>query len=131
VEPQVTPAETPAPPPRSRLLCATFAGLGFLVLIVGTTYFAMLVLGVRYGGQEPRATAYYELGKFLSGGLQWYKDARVYGGVALLSALISLLFGVSPLARITIPVAGICYVVLVFYGKPLGLLIRSWALKEG
>lgn len=117
-------------PQRSRACCAAFAALGFLVLIVGVTYFAMLVLGVRYGGQELRATAYYELGQFLSGGLEWYKDARVYGGVSLLCALVSLLFGMSPLARITIPVAGACYVVLVFYGKQLGDLIESWALRK-
>ena len=116
-------------PSRTRALCATFAGLGFVVLIVGVTYFAMLVLGVRYGGDEPRATAYYELGRFLYGGLDWYKDARVYGGVSLLCALVSLLFGVSPLARITIPVAGACYVGLVFYGEPLGRLIEGWAMR--
>ncbi len=113
--------------PRSRALCTAFAGFGFLLLIVGVTYFAMLVLSVHYGGQEARATAYYELGQFLSGGLEWYKDARVYGAVALLSALVSLLFGVIPLARMTIPVAGICYVVLVIYDEQVGKLIESWA----
>jgi hypothetical protein len=123
VEPEVNPR-------RGRAPCTAFAALGFLVLIVGITYFAMLVLGVRYGGQEVRATAYYELGQFLSGGLEWYKDARVYGGVSLLCALVSLLFGMSPLARITIPVAGACYVLLVFYGKELGEVIESWAMSR-
>ena len=94
--------------PRSRACCTALAAFGFVLLIVGVTYFAMLVLSVRYGGQGERASAYYELGKFLTGGLEWYKDARVYGAVALLSALVSLLFGVSPLARITLPVAGAC-----------------------
>jgi hypothetical protein len=120
VEPAVT-------PPRSRALCTAFAGLGFLVLIVGITYFAMLVLSVRYGAPEPRAAAYVELGQFLSGQLEWYRNARVYGSLALVSALVSLLFGVSPLARITIPVAGGCYVVLFVFGDKVGALIESWA----
>ncbi len=113
--------------PRSRTVCTAFAGSGFLIMIVGITYFAMLVLSVHYGGQEARATAYYELGQFLGGGLEWYKDARVYGGLALFCALASLLFGVSPLARITLPVAGGCYVLLVFWGERVGVLIESWA----
>ena len=114
-------------PPRSRALCTAFAGLGFLVLIVGITYFAMLVLSVRYGGPEPRAAAYVELGQFLSGQLEWYRNARVYGSLALVSALVSLLFGVSPLARITVPIAGGCYVVLFVFGDKAGALIESWA----
>jgi len=47
--------------------------------------------------------------------------------VSLLCALGSLLFGVSPLARITIPVAGASYVLLVFYGTEVGGLIEGWA----
>jgi hypothetical protein len=114
-------------PPRSRALCASFAGLGFLLMIVGVTYFAMLVLSVRYGDQGTRAAAYYELGQFLTGEMEWYRDARVYGAMSLVAALTSLLFGVSPLARITIPVAGACYVVLVFLGGTVGRMIESWA----
>ncbi len=125
-------------PPRSRTLCTAAAGFGFVVLIVGITYFAMLVLSVRYGATESRAAAYVELGQFLSGQrlsdkrydtreLEWYRNARVYGSLALLSALVSLLFGVSPLARITIPVAGACYVVLFVFGEKVGALIEGWA----
>ena len=116
--------------PRSRACCTALAAFGFVLLIVGVTYFAMLVLSVHYGGQGERAAAYYELGQFLTGGLEWYKDARVYGAVALLSALVSLLFGVSPLARITLPVAGACYVLLIFFDDPIRRLIESWA-KSG
>ena len=126
MEPEVT-----APQPRSRGLCTLLAGIGFVVLIIGVTYFALLAVSARYGGQEARATAYVDLGRFLSGGRVWYKDARVYGGVALLLALASLLFGVSPLTRITIPVAAACYFLLVFRGEQLGKLIESWALKKG
>lgn len=113
--------------PRSRALCTAFATLGFLLMIVGITYFAMLVLSVRFGGQGERAAAYYELGQFLTGEMEWYKDARIYGAVSLMAALTSLLFGVSPLARITIPVAGSCYVVLVFLGDKVGRFIETWA----
>jgi len=113
--------------PRSRTLCTTFAALGFVLMIVGITYFAMLAISTRYGGREERATAYYELGQFLSGKMEWYKNAHVYGALALVAALTSLLFGVSPLARITIPVAGVCYVLLIFYDDQIGKLIESWA----
>lgn len=113
--------------PRSRACCTAFAAFAFVLLIVGVTYFAMLVLSIHYGAQGARAAAYYELGQFLTGGLEWYKDARVYGAVALLAALASLLFGVSPLARITIPVAGICYVLLIFFADPIKRMIESWA----
>jgi hypothetical protein len=123
VEPAVT-------RPRGRTACTLLAGLGFVLLIVGITYFAMLVLSVRYGGQEERAAAYYELGQFLSGEMEWYKDARIYGAAALVAALVSLLFGVSPLARVTIPVAGACYVLLVFRGEQIARLIEGWASRR-
>jgi hypothetical protein len=115
--------------PRSRALCTTFAGIGFLLMIVGITYFAMLTISVRFGNQGERAAAYYELGQFLSGDMEWYKDARIYGALSLMAALTSLLFGVSPLARITIPVAGTCYVLLVFFGKHIADLIETWASR--
>jgi hypothetical protein len=118
VEPEVT-------PPRSRGVCTFFAAA------VGITYFGMLVLSVRYGQQDQRAADYMKLGQFLNGELNWYQDARVYGAVALLFALVSLLFGLSPLARITIPVAGACYVLLVFSGDWIAGLIESWARQGG
>ncbi|HEX5135502.1 MAG TPA: hypothetical protein VFY93_00890 [Planctomycetota bacterium] len=114
--------------PRSRALCTTFAGTGFLLMIIGITYFAMLAISVRFGGdQGERAASYVELGRFLTGEMEWYKDARIYGAVSLMAALTSLLFGVSPLARITIPVAGTCYVLLVFFGHQIAKLIEGWA----
>lgn len=113
--------------PRSRRLCSAFAAVGFLVLIVGITYFAMLVVSVHYGQQEMRAAAYYELGQFLTGKLEWYKNARIYGTASLVLALTSLLFGMSPLARITIPIAGTCYVLLIFFGDRIAKLIETWA----
>jgi len=116
--------------PRSRALASGFASLGFVILIVGITYFAILVLATHYGEQPDRAAAYRELGLFLSGGLEWYRDGRVYGALALLCALISLLFGLSPLARITIPIAGACYATLYFWGEPIKELIFRWA-KSG
>jgi hypothetical protein len=82
---------------------------------------------VRNCAPEPRAAAYVELGQFLSGQLEWYRNAHVYGSLSLVSALVSLLFGVSPLARITVPVAGGCYVVLFVFGDKVGALIESWA----
>jgi len=116
-----------APRARSHAGASAFASLGFVILIVGITYFAILVLATHYGEQADRAAAYRELGLFLSGGLEWYRDGRVYGAVALLCALVSLLFGLSPLARITIPIAGICYATLYFCGDPIKDLIFRWA----
>jgi hypothetical protein len=117
--------------PRSRSAATALASLGFVILIVGITYFAMLVLAVHYGEQDERAAAYRELGFFLSGGHGWHRDARVYGAAALLCALVSLLFGLSPLARITIPIAGACYVALIFRGEEIGDLIFRWAKSGG
>jgi len=113
--------------PQRRTLCTALASAGFVILIVGVTYFGMLVLAVHYGRQDERAAAYREIGLFLSGGHGWYRDARVYGAAALLCALASLLFGVSPLARITIPVAGACYVLLLFYDDSIRRMIERWA----
>jgi hypothetical protein len=112
---------------RSRGLASFLASLGFVVLITGITYFAILVLSIRFGEVEQRATAYYELGKFLSGQLEWYKDARVYGAVSLLCALTSILFGVHRLARITLPVAGACFLVLAVFGPQIRDAIYRWA----
>ena len=111
----------------ARGLATVFASLGFLILIVGITYFGMLALAVHYGDAEARAANYYELGFFLSGKLEWYKDARVYGASSLLCALVSILFSVHPLARITIPISGAAFVTLAFWGDQIRELITRWA----
>ena len=113
--------------PKNRLLAMLFASAGFLILIVGITYFAMLVFSVGFAEPAARAANYYELGFFLSGKLEWYKDARVYGGASLLCALVSILFGVHPLARITIPISGIAFVTLAIWGDQIRELITRWA----
>lgn len=113
---------------RSRCFAALLASGAFLVLIAGISYFAILVFTVQATAGNERATAYREMGLFLNGQLEWYRDARVYGATALLLALISLLFGVHPLARITLPVAGAAYVVVHVYGEELRDLLARWAL---
>ena len=114
---------------RSRRVAAALASAAFLVLIAGISYFAILTLTVRSTAGPERATAYRELGLFLSGQLDWYRDARVYGAAALLLALLSLLFGVHPLARVTLPVAGAAYAVIHLYGEQLRDLLARWALQ--
>jgi len=115
----------------SRLVATTCASSAFLVLVIGITYFAILVYSVHYGEGEARATAFREIGLFLSGKLAWYQDARVYGAAALLFALISLLFGVHPLARITLPVAGIAYALLHLFQSEIQDLLTRWARSGG
>jgi hypothetical protein len=114
---------------RSRRIATFFASAGFLVMVVGVTYFAILVLTAHYGSEERRYTAFRELGMFLSGegNLAWYQDARVYGAVTLLLALASLLFGVHPLARITLPVAFLIYVGVHLYGVEMQEMLVQWA----
>ena len=119
--------------PRATKLAAALASIGFLVLIIGVTYFAILVFSARYGPEEQRFTAYRELGLFLSGETSeykwsWYKDARVYGAVSLLFGLASLLFGVHRLARITIPTAGLLYACLHIWGDQFRAVLERWAL---
>jgi len=116
----------------NRTVAAVLASLGFLILVVGVTYFAILVLTMRYSEEpELRFTAGRELGQFL--GTQdpewaWYKDARVYGGASLLFALTSILFGVHKLARITIVVSGLVYALLHIWGDAIREALNSWAL---
>jgi len=112
----------------ARAVSTFFASLAFLLLVAAITYFALLVLSVHYGENESRARAYRELGLYLSGGLEWYRDARILGASSLLAGLISLLFGVHPFARITIPVAGLAYLTLHIFGDEIFALIREWAL---
>ncbi|MHC4449184.1 MAG: hypothetical protein ACYS0E_03430 [Planctomycetota bacterium] len=123
------------PPPRetrrqslARSLCTLFASLGFLVMVIGITYFALLVASVHFGDPETTARAYREIGLYLSGQQEWYRDARVYGASSLLCALVSLLFGVHPFARITIPVAGLAYLVLHLFGHEVFEAIRKFAV---
>jgi hypothetical protein len=115
----------------NRTVAAILASLGFLILVVGVTYFAMLVLAVRYS-EEPaeRFTAARELGLFLGTrdpDWAWYKDGRVYGGASLLLALISILFGVHKLARITIVVSGLAFAALQIWGDAIREVLTSWA----
>ena len=114
---------------RSRRIATMLASAGFVVMVVGVTYFAFLVLTAHYGSEERRYTAFRELGMFLSGegNLAWYQDAKVYGAVTLLLALASLLFGVHPLARITLPVAFLIYVGVHLYGAEMQELLIQWA----
>jgi len=115
----------------NRTVAAVLASLGFLILVVGVTYFAILVLAVRFNeAPEERFTAARELGLFLGSRdteWAWYKDGRVYGGASLLLALISILFGVHKLARITIVVSGLAFAVLNIWGDPIREVLVRWA----
>ena len=116
---------------RTRALARALASAGFVLLIVGITYFAILVLYTRYGGPQERALAFVELADFLSGAGAWYRDARTYGGGALVLAILSILFGVHPLARITLPISGAIFLILQFYGEELRELLTIWARLGG
>jgi hypothetical protein len=105
------------------------ASAGFLILIVGLTYFTFLVLTVQFGADEARAAAYRELGLFLSGKQAWYQDARVYGALSLVLALFSVLLGPHPLARITIPVSALIYVVAIAFGDQIREVMSEWARR--
>jgi len=116
-------------PVRGRGLGALLASSGFVVLIVGITYFAILVLSTHFAAPEDRYAAFRELGLFLSGdGQPWYRNAKVYGAVTLMLALASILFGPHPLARITLPVALLVYVAVYAYGAELRDVLLEWAL---
>ena len=108
-------------------LCTLFACVGFLLLVIGLTYFALLAASVALGDAEMQARAYRELGFYLGGELEWFRDARLYGGGSLLAALVSVLLGRHPFARITIPVAAILYVVLYFFDDTILEVVKSWA----
>ncbi|MEM8885458.1 MAG: hypothetical protein AAGD14_15440 [Planctomycetota bacterium] len=112
-------------------ICTFFASVGFLLLVVAITYFALLVASVHFGDQEMTSRAYRELGLYLGGELEWYRDARVLSSVSLLCGLVSLLFGVHPFARVTVPIAIIIYVILHFFGGPVIEAIREFALRSG
>ena len=114
---------------RSRSIATALASAAFLTMVIGISYFAILVLTTHYGDPERRYAAFRELGLFLSGegSLAWHQDARVYGSVTLLLALASLLFGVHPLARITLPVAAVIYVVVHLFGPQINELLIQWA----
>lgn len=115
----------------NRTVAAILASLGFLILVVGVTYFAILVLAIRYSEvPEERFTATAELGQFLGSrdrDWAWYKDGRVYGGASLLFALTSILFGVHKLARITIVVSGLAYAALHIWGDAIREVLTRWA----
>lgn len=116
-------------PAWARRTSRVLASGAFVLLIVGITYFAALVVYVRFGPAETRATAFVELGDFLSGRGEWFRDARTYGGGALLLALLSILFGVHPLARITLPIAGALFLILHLRGDEIRELLTELARR--
>ncbi len=109
-------------------MAGLFASVGFLIFAIGATYFALLVLAVqaREGANE-RTVAYIELGRYLTGRLPWYLDARLYGASSFLCALLSLLFGNHKLARVTLVLSGAAFIGLVLYQDELWQLITNWA----
>lgn len=113
--------------PLTRRLAVATASMGFVVLVTGLTYFAILVMEVRFGPEAERAAAYRETGQFLSGQLVWYQDARIYGAFSLVLALISILLGGHALARITLVISGGFYVMFLFWGDRLTTLFQYWA----
>lgn len=123
---------SPPPPKRPRVLPVTLASAAFLVLIVGITYFVILLVTARYGDDPSRATALWELGQFLTGDMPWYQNpimgtrmprAIVYCAASLLLALFSILAGSHSLARITLLVSGALIVVLQLWPHELAALI--------
>jgi len=109
----------------SRRLARFFASAGFVVLIVGLTYFGALVLTIAFGDTEMKATALREIGLFLTGKGGWFQDARVYGALSLVLALLSLLFGDHPLARITLVASGLVYLTFLLAGEE----ITAWIIE--
>ena len=126
-------AEVAVPAPRrrfpSRRLARFFASAGFVVLVVGLTYFGALVLTIAFGGREMKAAALREVGLFLTGKEGLLQDARVYGALSLVLALLSLLFGNHPLARITVVASGLVYLTFLLAGEE----ITAWivAIAQG
>ncbi len=113
-----------------RRTCRTLAVTGFLLLIIGITYFAILVFSVRFAAEETtRAAAFVDLADFLSGSRGWYENATVYSAGSLALALTSLLFGVHPLSRITLPIAVVVVVALQVYGEEIRVVIAEWARR--
>ena len=110
-------------------LSTLFASIALLTLVIGLTYFAWLVVSVEFGTGDMQAGAYRELGYYVGGEREWYRDARVHASGALVLALASLLFGRHPFARITAPVAFLQFVVLQFFGDQMLAIIREWATR--
>ncbi len=103
----------------SRRLARFFASAGFVVLVVGLTYFGALVLTIVFGDTEMKATALREVGLFLTGKESWFQDARIYGALSLVLALLSLFFGNHPLARITLVASGLVYLTFLLAGHEI------------
>ena len=123
---------SPPPPKQPRALAVTLASAAFLVLIIGITYFVILLATARYGDDASRATALWVLGQFLTGDLPWYQNAIsgtslpraiVYCAGSLLLALFSILAGSHSLARITLLVSGALTVVLTLWPDELATFI--------
>lgn len=118
------------PRERGRMARGTAKALGsaaFVVLIAGITYFAILVATAKIGDEAGRADGFYTLTRYLNGGLKWYQDARVYGAASLVLALTSFLFGVHPLARISLLVSGLIYVTFLVFGDEIRHVVARWA----
>ena len=110
-------------------LSTLFASLAFLVLVIAMTYFAWMVMAINSGGDELRARTYRQLGAYIGGELEWFRDAQVHVGSALLFALLSILLGRHPFARITLPVAVVLYVAVYFFDESILRVVREWASR--
>jgi hypothetical protein len=99
----------------ARLMARNLAALGFVVLVVGVTYGSILVVRALYSDDEnARETAWIQLIDFVSGNTEWYLKASTFGAGSFVLAVVSLLFGVHPLARITLALSGTAFVALQF-----------------
>lgn len=114
----------------ARAIAMALGSAAFVVLIAGVTYFAILVLAARFGSEPARAEGFHTLSLYLNGGLAWYQDARVYGAASLLLALASFLFGVHPLARISLVVSGLIYLNFLVFGDTLRHVLAEWASRS-
>ena len=86
-----------------------------------------MISTMKFGAEGVRIQCSGRRGGAEMGRREWYRDGRVYGGASLLLALISILFGVHKLARITIVVSGLSFAVLQIWGDAIREILTSWA----
>jgi hypothetical protein len=99
----------------ARLMARNLAALGFVVLVVGITYGSILVVRALFDDNEDaREAAWVQLIDFVSGHTEWYLKASTFGAGSFVLAILSLLFGVHPLARITLALSGTVFIALQF-----------------